>query len=286
MSRATGRSHEGVIVKVCLIQLAAGTDKGENVKQATRLLESAIVAEAPDLVVLPELFNFIGGYPADARAAAEAFPSGETYRTLQEIAAAHRTYLHAGSMNERAGERVYNTTVVFDRAGREVAKYRKVHLFDVVTPDGARYCESAIYGRGTDIVTYDLDGIRVGCSICYDLRFPELYARLVAAGAEVIAVPSAFTMLTGKDHWEVLCRARAIETQTFLLAPNQCGEHIEEGEQRAKYGNSLVVGPWGTVIARAEDRPGYITARLDFDYLRQVRSQIPVREHHVLEVSV
>jgi nitrilase len=270
------------MMKACVVQTDSGSDKAENLRQAVDLVDQAVRAERPDLIVLPEQFNFIGGSAEQARAAAEPFPGGESYSALQRKAAEHGVFLHAGSMNERDGDSVYNTTVVFDRSGREVARYRKIHRFDVVTPDGAVYAESRIYGRGDAVVAYDMEGVRVGCSICYDLRFPELYARLAREGAEVIAVPSAFTLLTGKDHWEILCRARAIETQTFVLAPGQVGVHLEGGQPRAKYGNSMIVGPWGTVLARAEDKVGFVTARLDLDYLRRVRSQIPVHRHHVL----
>ena len=136
--------------------------------------------------------------------------------------------------------------------------------------------------RGADIVSYDEDGIRIGCTICYDIRFAELYRALADTGAAVITIPSAFTMETGKDHWEVLCRARAIETQTYVLAPNQVGRHPEGNEMRACFGHSMVVDPWGHVLARAQDKPGFISARLDFPYMESLRQGLPVHEHHVL----
>ena len=152
----------------------------------------------------------------------------------------------------------------------------------MVTPDGKVFQESATYTPGADIVTYAIGDIRIGCTICYDLRFAELFVALARAGVEVIVAPAAFTMMTGKDHWEVLLRARAIETQSYVLAPGQTGAYVEEGVDRLNYGNSLVADPWGTVLARAQDRVGWVNATLDFDYLRKVRSDLPSNKNRVL----
>jgi nitrilase len=198
---------------------------------------------------------------------------------LQELAARHGIVLHGGSLIERDGERLFNTTVAFDRDGRELARYRKLHLFDIVTPDGREFRESATFGRGARVVTYDALGARIGCSICYDLRFSELYLQLAREGAKVILVPSNFTLQTGKDHWEVLLRARAIETQTYVLAPAQWGRY---GQGRVSYGHSLIADPWGHVIARAQDRVGYVAARLDLSEIERVRARMPCADHRVL----
>jgi deaminated glutathione amidase len=207
-------------------------------------------------------------------------PGGEGYGLLQELAAKHGIVLHGGSLIERDGDRLFNTTVVFDRDGHELARYRKLHLFDIVTPDGKEYRESATFGRGARVVTYDALGTRIGCSICYDLRFPELYLQLAKDGAKVILVPAAFTLQTGKDHWEVLLRARAIETQAYVLAPAQWGRYA--GRARATYGHSLIADPWGHVIAKAQDRVGYIAARLDLQEVERVRARMPCADHRVL----
>ena len=169
--------------------------------------------------------------------------------------------------------------MVFDQDGRELARYRKLHLFDITTPDGREFKESATFGRGARVVTYDALGTRIGCSICYDLRFPELYLQLAKAGAKVILVPSNFTLQTGKDHWEVLLRARAIETQCYVLAPAMWGRY---GQGRMSYGHSLIADPWGHVIAKAQDRVGYIAARLDLEEVERVRTRMPCAEHRVL----
>jgi nitrilase len=190
--------------------------------------------------------------------------------------------IHGGSLLELDGDKIYNTTCVFDRDGKEIARYRKIHLFDVVTPDGKEYKESATVGRGDAVVTYKANGVTVGCSICYDLRFGELYRRLAADGAQLVMVPAAFTLQTGKDHWEVLLRARAIETQCWVAAPAQWGPHPAGREERWTFGHSLIVDPWGQVVASASDGPGFATARIDLERLARVRRDLPVSEHRVL----
>jgi predicted amidohydrolase len=267
-------------MKVALIQMNSREDKAANLEQARRLIERAVAEEAPDLVALPEVFPHLGIDAGAKRAAAEPVSGGEAYGLLQELAARHGIVVHGGSLIERDGERLYNTTVAFGPDGREIARYRKLHLFDIVTPDGSEFRESALFGRGARTVCYDALGTRIGCSICYDLRFPELYLQLASDGASVIMVPSAFTLQTGKDHWEVLLRARAIETQTYVLAPAQWGPYA--GGRRASYGHSLICDPWGHVIARAQDKVGYIAARLDLEEVHRVRSRMPCAQHRVL----
>lgn len=269
-------------MRVCVIQMSSVNDKAVNLAAARRLIEQAIAEDRPDLLLLPEVWAFQGGTAEERRAAAETLPDGDAYRLLQELAARHGVILHGGSFMERAGQDLFNTSVVFGRTGEELARYRKIHLFDVVTPDGREYRESALVGRGTEIVTYPADGLRVGCSICYDLRFGELYRRLAAAGAELIAVPAAFTLQTGKDHWEVLLRARAIETQCYVAAAAQVGSFPAGRETRHNWGHAMIVDPWGKVLTQISDRPGFATARLDPDYLRHVRTMIPVQQHRVL----
>jgi len=266
-------------MKVALIQMNSQGDKSRNLEQAKRLIEQAVTEEGPDLVALPEMWTLLSDDDAEKQAAAEPVPGGDGYGLLQELAARHGIVLHGGSLIERDGERLFNTTVAFDRDGRELARYRKLHLFDITTPDGREYRESATFGRGARVVTYDALGARVGCSICYDLRFSELYLQLAREGAKVILVPSNFTMQTGKDHWEVLLRARAIETQCYVLAPAQWGRY---GQGRVSYGHSLIADPWGHVIARAQDKVGYVAARLDLSEVERVRARMPCADHRVL----
>ncbi len=270
-------------MKISLIQMNSISDKAANIAAATALIEEAVARERPDWIALPECFDFLGAHRADKMSAAEVLGDGPAYTAMRDLAKKHGTFIHAGSMLEKAeGEaRIHNTTVVFDRAGREVARYRKIHMFDIVTPDGVAYRESASFKPGDTVVTYDCEGVTIGCSICYDLRFPALFQALVAKGASVIVLPSAFTLQTGKDHWEVLCRARAIETQTYFIAPGQTGPHTIGAETRQTYGHSLVVDPWGHVIARASDGPGVVSARIDPARVAKVRQQMPVMSHKV-----
>ena len=267
-------------MKVSLIQMNSQENKGANLTKAAELIARVVAEDHPDIVVLPEMFPCLTDSVEVRRANAETVPGGETYDLLRDLARRHRVFVHGGSLLEIDGDDVYNTTVAFDAEGHELARYRKIHLFDVTTPDGKEYRESASISPGGEVVTYDADGARVGCTICYDLRFPELYQALAKKDATVIMVPAAFTLMTGKDHWEVLLRARAIETETYVLAPGQCGTFANG--RRASYGHSLVVDPWGHVVAKASDTVGTITARLDLDYLRLVRARIPVAQHKVL----
>jgi predicted amidohydrolase len=269
-------------MRVCVIQMSSINDKAANLDQARGLIEQAVAEERPDLLLLPEVWAFQGGSAEERQAAAEVIPGGEAYALLQGLAAHHDVLIHGGSFLERADGRVFNTTVVFDRSGDELARYRKLHLFDVVTPDGREYRESTLVGRGRDVVTYMGEGVRIGCSICYDLRFGELYRRLAAEGAQVLMVPAAFTLQTGKDHWEVLLRARAIETQCFVLAAAQVGSFQAGRDLRQNWGHSMILDPWGKILAQVPDRPGFAAARLDFAYLARVREMLPVHQHRVL----
>lgn len=272
-------------MKVTLVQTNSKDDKTANLIHAEQLLRDAIEDGRPDLVALPELFTYLGGTVEGARASAETLPGGPAYEMLRRLAVEYKVHIHGGSLNEADGDRLFNTTLVFDPEGQQIARYRKIHMFDVVTPDGKVFQESATYTPGADIVTYAIGDIRIGCTICYDLRFAELFVALARAGVDVIVVPAAFTMLTGKDHWEVLLRARAIETQSYVLAPGQTGAYIEEGIDRLNYGNSLVADPWGTVLARAQDRVGWVNATLDFDHLRKVRTDLPSNKNRVLSMG-
>ena len=268
-------------MKVSIIQMNSISDKAANVAAAEALIERAVKEEGPGWVLLPEFFDWAGGTRADKLANAEPFPGGPAYEMARRQAVKHRIFVHAGSIMERIDgeERIHNTSVVFNREGEEIARYRKIHLFDVTTPDGAAYKESATVKAGDNVVTYDCEGVTVGCSICYDLRFPDLFQALAEKGAEIIALPAAFTLQTGKDHWEVLLRARAIETETYVCASAQTGSFTVGNEQRHTYGHSLVADPWGHVVAQASDGPGVVSARIDPERVKRVRAMIPVAAH-------
>jgi len=217
-------------------------------------------------------------------AAAEVLPApggegGPAYELLRGLARRHGITVHGGSMIENGGEKLFNTTLVFGPDGAEIARYRKIHLFDITAPDGTGYRESALYGGGRDLALFEAGGIRFACTICYDVRFPELYSALRAMGAEAILVPSNFTLQTGKDHWEALLRARAIDTQCWIIAAASFGQYEERGAQRSVYGHSLIADPWGHVVAKASDGKGHATARIDQALTARVRRDMPLLEH-------
>lgn len=276
-------------MRVSVIQMNQGSEKQANLDQARRLVDSAVAADRPGLVSLPETWTNLGGGRESRQAAAEVLPApGETggaaYELLRTFARQHGIHVHGGSMIEAPGpgddpDKLFNTTVVFDPEGAEIARYRKIHMFDIVAPDGTGYRESALYGAGDRLVSFSAGGLTFGCTICYDMRFPEHYVALRRQGVDAILVPSNFTLQTGKDHWEVLLRARAIETQCWIVAAASTGQYLERGQPRSVYGHSLVADPWGHVVAKASDGIGWATARLDAAVTARVRRDMPVLLH-------
>jgi deaminated glutathione amidase len=260
------------------VQMTSTADRGKNLSTAMRL-----VSEAADLgarlVGLPENFAFMGR-DADRIDAAETL-EGPTLAALRELARARRIWIVAGSIAERVADpaKTANTCALIADDGTIAAAYRKIHLYDANLQDGARYHESKTVVPGEEVVLAPTPLGRIGLSICYDLRFPELYRRLADLGAEIIAVPAAFTLYTGKDHWEVLLRARAIENLSYLLAPAQVGRH---SPSRVTYGNAMIIDPWGTVLARCPDGEGVCLAPLRRDRLEQARRELPALEHRKL----
>lgn len=268
-------------MKVTSIQMNSIDDKEDNLKSALELAEAAIKADKSDLLAFPEMMAFYGGTIADRKDSAENIPEGRTTEFLSALAKKHGVFIHGGSFYEKGGDgKVYNTSVAFNRDGEVIATYRKIHLFDITTPDGKDYKESDTVIPGSDIVTYQADDITIGCSICYDMRFAELYLRLAAAGAQLIMIPAAFTLQTGKDHWDTLIRARAIETQSYAVAPAQWGAYPDGmGGKRETWGHSMIVDPWGLVIARTSYGTGWASATIDTDYLNRIRTDVPVASH-------
>ncbi|MFV0431310.1 MAG: carbon-nitrogen hydrolase family protein [Alphaproteobacteria bacterium] len=267
--------------KVSAIQMNSQSDKKQNLKQAEELIAEVVELEQPQLICLPETFDCLGGGASHSQAQAEAFPNGEAYHIMSSLAKKYNIHLHAGSMHELAGKRWYNSSVIFNNHGAEIAKYRKIHLFDVAIPGGPTFKESDRVAPGhVEPITYDLpNGLRIGCAICYDLRFPELFQSLREKGAHIIVIPSAFTLQTGMEHWEVLLRARAIENQCFIIAPNQTGMH--DNGKRSSYGQTMIIDPWGQVIARRAGGIGAVVSRLDIEYLQRIRTAMPVQSHKI-----
>ncbi|CAM3635124.1 carbon-nitrogen hydrolase family protein [Corallococcus sp. ZKHCc1 1396] len=264
---------------IAAAQMVSTADKGYNLDVAARLVRQAAGLGAR-LVGLPENFSWMGPEPERA-GAAEAL-DGPTLSRMADLARETKLTLLSGSILEEGapGGRLYNTSVLFAPDGARLAVYRKMHLFDVDVGDGATYQESAAVAPGTEVVAADTAVGRLGLSVCYDLRFPELYRRLSKDGATLLAVPAAFTMMTGKDHWEVLLRARAIENQAYVLAPAQGGRH---SAQRLTYGHAMVVDPWGLVTARASEGEGLAVAPVDPELLARIRRNLPCLEHRRLD---
>jgi predicted amidohydrolase len=259
-------------MRVAAVQMTAGDDRAANLERTAPLVAAAADAGA-ELVVLPELFSLLGRGPA-MRAGAEP-PAGATTTWAAAQARAHGVWLLAGSFPEQRGERFANTSCLFDPNGVEQARYRKIHLFDNEVP-GAAYRESDAVEPGTEVVVAPVGDVVVGLSTCYDLRFPELYRALADRGAQVVVVPAAFTAVTGEAHWEPLLRARAIEDQCFVVAAGQWGM---TGTGIRCHGHSMVVDPWGVVLAQQADGDGVVVADLDLDRLAEVRASLPALTH-------
>lgn len=274
-------------LKISVIQMNSQADQQANLKQAEELMTQALQSEQPDLIVLPEYFNFYGGKQEGKLKAVNDIPGGPAYTFIQDYAKKNKVWIHAGSMMERVDgeERIHNTTIVFDRSGREIVKYRKIHLFDIEGPDGTKYFESATIKPGNDVITYDLEGFKVGCAICYDMRFAELFIKLAQEKVDIIVLPAAFTLQTGKDHWEVLLRARAIETQAYVAASAQTGSYLNDKERRFTYGHSLVCDPWGHVVAKASDGIGVVSTQILRGQIQRCQRLIPMMSHRRLSVT-
>ncbi|MGM0578776.1 MAG: carbon-nitrogen hydrolase family protein [Myxococcota bacterium] len=262
-----------------VVQLCSTQDVEGNLRAAERYLSEAAEAGAR-FVALPENAPFMKT-ESGGRAPIEDV-DGPLVRRLRRMAGDHGVWLLVGSYPETVpgdDSRYYNTSVLVDgtRDGAPVAAtYRKIHLFDIDIKGSESQQESAYIAPGDEPVVTKIDGVPTGLTICYDLRFPELYRVLVARGARILTVPSAFTEYTGKDHWLPLLRARAIENQCFVVAPNQFGHH---GGKRRSYGKSAIIDPWGTPLAVAPDQPGWVMARLDLDHQERLRSALPALSH-------
>ena len=266
-------------MRVALCQTNSTEDLEANARQVERLLAEAGAAGV-DLAALPEVWPCQGSAP-QMRAAAEAVPGPRTDR-LAAIAREHRMWVHGGSVLELDADRVFNTSVLFDREGELVARYRKIHLFDADPPGAVPSRESFLFAAGDEVVAAETEFGRAGMSICYDVRFPELYRSLVVQGATIVFVPAAFREETGRAHWDVLLRARAIEDQCFVVAAAQFGSWGPAGRERHNHGNSMVVDPWGRVLARGEDGVGLTCVELDLDQVRRVREVLPALRHRRL----
>ena len=258
-------------IRVACVQMTSGADKAENLAKADVLVERA-AEQGAQVVVLPEKWNGVGR-PAELRGLAEPLAGGPSVEAMSDWARRAELWLVGGSITEyREGrERLSNTCCVFAPDGSLAAVYRKIHLFDVEV-GGAVYRESEAEEPGTEPVLTEAAGWGLGLSVCYDVRFPELYRLLATSGAELLTVPANFTLATGRDHWHLLLRARAVENQCYVAAAGQVGEPVPG---RPSYGHSLVVDPWGTVLVDAPDEETVVVAELDRARLRRIRETLP-----------
>lgn len=260
------------------VQMLASNDKAANLDEAKRWVRAA-ASEGARVIALPEVFIWRGS-KSEERKAAEKIP-GPTSEELAGLARELGIYLLGGSILEAipGDTKAYNTSLLFGPWGKLLASYRKIHLFDVDLAQGVSVRESDTRAFGNAIVVASTELCPMGLTVCYDLRFPELYRGLATQGAQLIFVPSAFTAYTGKAHWEPLLRARAIENQVYVIAPGQFGTSTQSFET---YGHSMIVDPWGKISAELADGPGFVIAEIDLDYLAKVRAELPALTHRKL----
>lgn len=261
----------GGTMKIAAIQMAVGQDKMENVMRAGRYLEQA-AAQGADLAVLPEMFCC--PYQTELFPVYAEREGQETWKMLAGYAKTHGIYLVAGSMPELGDDnRVYNTSYVFDRRGRQIGKHRKVHLFDIDVEGGQYFKESDTLWAGEGMTLFETEFGTMGLCICFDIRFPELFGQMAAGGAKMVFVPAAFNMTTGPAHWELLFRARALDYQMYVMG---CAPMRDETASYHSWGHSILTDPWGRVVCQLDEKEGILTAQIDWELLERVRREIPL----------
>ena len=261
-------------MRIGVVQLNSQPDKEANLASAEKLIDR-LTHQGAELIVLPEHFNYIGP-EKHFREMSEELDNSPSLERIRQKAIEHGIHIHSGTLLERSGENLHNTGVVFNPNGEIIARYRKIHLFDVEVPGGTTYLESANITAGEEVVTFTIGEIIFGLSTCYDLRFPELYRALADIGTQVILVPAAFTLQTGRDHWELLLRARAVENLCYVAAANQYGS---SPPKHLSYGRSMIIDPWGNIMAQAGDEVTAVTADIDLERLTRIRTTFPALSH-------
>lgn len=270
------------MARVAVVQMVSSANVQDNLSKLDAFFVKAR-EEGAELLVLPENFAFMGASEADKLNVSEDAGAGKIQQTVSQLARRYGLWVIAGTIPVKASaNHVKACSLVYDAQGVMVARYDKIHLFDVRVSEQEAHQESLTIERGNQVVVVDTPVGRVGLSVCYDLRFPELYRELVLKGAELFAVPSAFTAVTGLAHWDVLLRARAIENLCYVLAANQGGQHASG---RCTHGHSMIVEPWGKVLVEQKQGAGVIVADIDLQRLQQLRRQFPCNEHHVLHTQ-
>ncbi len=255
---------------VGVVQMDTREDKEVNLKAASDFIDEAVSKKAK-LISFPEVFNVIDFGDEEP----EDLANSKTINLMAEKAREHKVWIHCGSIAEKNndGGKPYNTTVMLNPDGEIVAVYRKLHTFDVTLPDGTLTEESARIQRGNEMISIDTEIGNLGFTICYDIRFPELFRYLALEGSEIIFTPANFAMATGKDHWETILKARAVENGCYIIAAGQIGKKRQKFDS---FGGSLIVDPWGTIIAKAREEACVITAEIDLDYLDKIRGMLPM----------
>jgi len=261
-------------ITIGLSQMNSRDNRQENLAAAERSIKE-LADKGAQLIMLPEHFNFLGP-EALRRENAEPLDESPSLDRIRNLAAKLKVHVHIGSYLEQDGNRFFNTGVVFDNHGEKIARYRKIHLFDVEIPGGKSYRESDTISSGDEVVTFSIGAFNFGMATCYDLRFPELFRRLGEMGADVILLPAAFTLQTGRDHWELLLRARAVENLCWVAAAGQWGSAPPD---HMTFGRSMVINPWGLVVSQAPDGVSTITAQLDLETIRAIRMKFPALSH-------
>lgn len=269
--------------KVAAIQMASAPQRDTNLMEAERLIQAAKYQGA-ELIVLPENFPIMGMQETDKVDIREAYGSGPIQNFLYEQARKHKVWIVAGTIPIESDDpnKILAASLLYNSEGEVVARYDKIHLFDVELEDDESYRESETIEHGSGLVVTETPFGKLGLAICYDLRFPEMFRQLIDKGAEIIALPAAFTATTGKAHWDVLVRARAVENLCYMIAANQGGFHFNG---RSTYGDSMVVDPWGNVLNRLSQGAGVVIAEIDLERMRHTRRTFPCLDHRTLAVT-
>lgn len=268
-------------MKIAALQMTSGSIISANLQQAEKLISEACKKGA-NLVLLPENFAFFAKKDDEYLEQAEDLGQGDIQQFLQQQAITNECYIVAGiAIKSKSSQKVHEAVLMFNPRGEHVARYDKVHLFDVTVPNSdEKYQESDVFESGDSITVVDTDLGRIGLCVCFDLRFPEMFRLMSDMGVDIILVPSAFTKLTGQAHWDVLLKARAIENLSFVVAANQSGFHVNG---RETYGHSLIVDPWGSILDSIDSGPGIAIADINLDQQEKIRQQFPVLEHRKIK---
>ena len=259
--------------KAALLQTAVCGDKEKNINNAVKLIEK-VSAEGADIAVFPEMFCC--PYDNSFFMAFGEEEGGLAYKAMSSAAKKFGIYVVAGTMPELVEDKIYNTSYVFDRNGKQIAKHRKMHLFDIDIEGGQRFKESDTLSPGKEVTVFETEFCKIGLAVCYDIRFPELSRLMAKEGAEVIIVPGAFNMTTGPAHWELHFRARALDNQVYTIGVSPARDY--EASYHS-YGNSIVATPWGNVVCRLDEKEDYIIQEIDIDYVKKIRNELPLLKH-------